>query len=138
MLLSRDIPGAAGTPAIAGMLVISFQIIAVIIEDLFLFLDVPQGNDPYMAPDYINFTIRRTGMVDELGCIVIHMPVNIVFLIEHKYINSPHLLMLQGIFDQFGPPPLCFGLGYFFSNVFDDTRTFGNIGPGEYPKTMDT
>jgi hypothetical protein len=84
ILPGQDIATAILRPTVAriGLVVLGF--IAVIVTQLFAFLNVAGRHNPYGAPGIFYFTVRITGMIDIAGKVLGTLAVQRVMLMSSK------------------------------------------------------
>jgi hypothetical protein len=127
VLLVNHEAHASQSPAVAGALLEVSQPVGVIVRQLLPGIDAAQGIQPNPTAHNIRLAVGRTAVIEKAGRIPHHAPVDVVLVIEIKYVGIA-LIKLVSHFD----------FGDLGANVLDDALALSQINPSKAAEPVDS
>lgn len=115
-----NVAGAVRRAALARVIWIIFQTVAIVDGDFFAGRNRHYAVNPNFVGNLAGFTVRRTTVIEVLGEIVGNVAVHVNFLIQAENVGVPFLKPLDGKF-----------FGDFFADISSDLRFFWDATAGK-------
>lgn len=121
-----NVAGAVRRAALARVIWIIFQTVAIVDGDFFAGRNRHYAVNPNLVGNLAGFTVRRTTVIEVLGEIVGNVAVHVDFLVQAENVGVSFLKPLDGKF-----------FGDFFADISSDLRFFWDATAGKGAPMMD-
>ena len=125
-LFGDDVADATGGAAVAGILAIIFQVVAVIEGDFFARLNPANGDEPDFFVGQLGFAVGGAAVIDPASRVPIDVAVDMGVRAE----SEDEVVALFATAERFGSAD-------FFADVFEDASAWQDGGAGESADAVD-